>query len=146
MIEFLKSKKDSLKTILSFCIVGCTNVLVSYCTNVVVLFILKNRNMKMDYIIANIIAFIISVFWSYCWNSRVTFKIYDKSFFNQLKMLMRTYITYAFTGVILNNCLSTFWIFIIHMPKLIVPLLNIPISMPINFIISRGWTYKENEK
>ncbi|SHJ60238.1 hypothetical protein SAMN02745725_02895 [Pseudobutyrivibrio xylanivorans DSM 14809] len=50
---------------------------------------------------------------------------------------MKTYILYAFTGLIVNNVLSTFWIYVLGISKYITPLLNVPITMPINFVIQK---------
>jgi putative flippase GtrA len=62
-------------------------------------------------------------------------------------VLVKTYISYAFTGLFLNTVLSVLWIEVFHISKLIAPIINLLFSVPINFLMNKFWAYrKENEK
>ena len=126
-----------------FAMVGVSNVLVSYTVNVCTLLLIRavRSDLSFDYVIANAMAFLVSVFWSWSWNSRKVFKAELSTPREKLRSLLRTYASYAFTGLILNNLLSTFWIRVVGVSKFLSPLLNIPISMPINFFIIKKWAY-----
>ncbi len=59
------------------------------------------------------------------------------------KTLLKTYITYSVTGLFLNAALLYLWVQVLHISEFIAPLLNIPFSVPINFILNKCWAFKE---
>lgn len=52
------------------------------------------------------VGFAISVLWSFYWNNKFVFTVGNGQKRNLLKALLKTYILYGFTGIILNNILS----------------------------------------
>lgn len=58
-----------------FGIVGITNVGVSYFLNICTLLALKSWNLDRDYVIGNLVAFFLSVLWSFYWNNKYVFKV-----------------------------------------------------------------------
>lgn len=130
---------------ISFAMVGVSNVAVSYTINISTLFLLRHFQWSFDYVIANVTAFALSVLWSYHWNSRYVFHPDRKEKGWWLKALIKTYISYAFSGIILNNVLATLWIRVLGISKYLSPLLNLPFSMPVNFLMQKLWAYKEKE-
>ena len=135
---------EALFQFIRFAMVGVTNVLVSYTINITTLLILKHTvpGFRFDYIIANTTAFILSVLWSFHWNSS---KVFDagRTPRDKLKALLRSYASYAFSGIVLNNVLSTFWIHVAGVSKFLAPLLNIPVTMPVNFFILKKWAFRK---
>lgn len=140
-----EAKWQSFFQFIRFLMVGVSNAAVSYTINICTLFLLRHLALNFDYMIANITAFVLSVLWSYHWNSRYVFHPEQFGKKQRIKTLIKTYISYSFSGIILNNVLSTLWIQILGIPKYISPLLNIPFSMPVNFFIQKLWAYKEKE-
>lgn len=130
---------------IKFAMVGVTNTLVSYSVNIITLTVLKDNNCSFDYVIANILAFMLSVLWSYYWNSKKVFTLSRGETRSKLKTLLKTYISYAFTGIVLNNILSTVWIQVLGVSKYISPILNLPFSMPINFLMNKLWAYSKGQ-
>ena len=51
--------------------------------------------------------------------------------------------SYAFTGLFLNSVLSILWVEIVGLPKLIAPIINLLVSVPINFLLNKFWTFKQ---
>lgn len=133
---------DILVQFIKFGIVGVTNVLVNYVVNVMVLLMLKNYQLAYDYVIGNIVGFLISVFWSFCWNNRFVFVQETGKKRSIWKTLIKTYISYGFTGFVLNVILSYIWIDLFEISKFIAPLINSVVSVPINFIINKKWAFK----
>ncbi len=129
---------------IKFGLVGVSNTVVSYLLNIATLFLMQPLHTNYDYIAGNLVSFFLSVLWSYYWNRRFVFRQTDKSASSK-GTLLRTYISYGFTGVILNNVLSTFWIHTLGMSKYIAPLLNLIISVPINFLLNKFWAFKDTE-
>ena len=46
------------------------------------------------------------------------------------------------TGIILANVLSFVWINILGISKYIAPLINLIVSVPVNFFMNKLWAYK----
>ena len=61
------------------------------------------------------------------------------------KALLKTYMAYGFTGIILNNILSFIWIDKVGISKFIAPLINLIVSVPLNFIINKLWAFKSED-
>ncbi len=136
------------KTIISFIkfgLVGFTNTVVSYVINISVLFICRPFDLSFDYVIANIVAFILSVLWSFFLNNRFVFKTEQNGKKNIFARLIKTYIAYGFTGLILNNIISYILIDRLLISKYIAPIICLVISVPVNFILMKFWAFSEKK-
>ena len=142
--EKVQTKKEVFIQFIKFGIVGVTNTVVSYVINVLVLFLLGKFHLfeRWDYIIGNTVAFILSVLWSFFWNNKLVFDMGEASWKELLQALLKMYLSYAFTGIILSNILSYVWIDVLHISKLIAPLINSAIGVPINFILNKFWAFQ----
>lgn len=139
------SKWEDFMQFVKFSLVGLSNVVVSYTINISTLFLLRHAELTFDYAIANLTAFVLSVLWSYHWNSTYVFHPDQMEKGWRIRTLARTYISYALTGIVLNNILSTLWIRVLGFSKFIAPLLNLPFSVPTNFVMHKLWAYKVND-
>lgn len=131
-------RKQSVIQFLKFCMVGASNTVLAYLINILALKLLSGYHVEYDYVIANIAAFMISVFWSFLLNNRFVFQ----SKGSLVGTLLKTYAAYAFTGLFLNNILSCFWIGVLGISKFIAPIPNLLISVPINYVINKYWAYR----
>ena len=95
---------------------------------------------RYDYLVGNVVSFILSVLWSFYWNNKYVFSD-GKENRNILKSLLKTYASYGFTGFILTNVLSYVWIEIFGISKIIAPLINNLLCVPINFILNKFWAF-----
>ncbi len=131
-----------------FGLIGVTNTVLSYVINVVALLSFQNMGMspKYDYLVAQFVAFVLSVAWSFYWNNKLVFKEEESGQRVWWKALIKTYISYSFTGIFLNSVLSWIWVSIFHISKLVAPLINLVVSVPINFLINKFWAFKTEEK
>ena len=136
---------NSLVQFIKFGIVGFSNTLVSYVINILVLFAMKPMNVSWDYFAGNIVAFILSVLWSFYWNNKYVFTLEEGQSRSIGKALLKTYITYGFTGIILNNILSWIWVSVLGVSKFIAPIINLLASVPINFFMNKLWAFKERK-
>lgn len=128
-----------------FGLVGVTNTLLSYLINVAVLLILEPYGFSWDYIAGNLIAFFLSVLWSFYWNNKFVFTVEKGQKRNPGKALLKTYISYSLTGIVLTNILSTIWIKL-GVSKFIAPIINLVVSVPLNFIINKKWAFRTESK
>lgn len=142
-------KNEELKKILlqfvKFGIVGVSNTLIGYILNIATLFLLKPFHLVWDYVLGNTVSFFLAVLWSFYWNNKYVFSLGKGQERNLGKALLKTYIAYGSTGIILNNALSYFWIDCLKISKYIAPLINLVISIPLNFVMNKMWAFRESE-
>ena len=88
--------------------------------------------------------FVLSVLWSFYWNNRFVFTLKSGELRSIWKSLIKTYISYSFTGLFLNSILLVLWVKILGVSEFIAPLINLIFSVPLNFIINKLWAFKAN--
>ena len=121
---------------LKFGIVGLSNTAISYIIYFILVYI------GLHYLIASIMAFIISVLNSFFWNNKYVFKRDDAQKRNIIHSLIKTYISYAFTGLILQNLLLFLFIDILHISKYLAPFFGLIVTIPLNFILNKKWAFQ----
>lgn len=137
-----EKRVEAVVQFIKFGIVGVSNTVIGYLVNIVTIFALRNEDVFWDYFAGNIMAFIIGVLWSFYWNNRCVFKLKEGEKRNFAAALFKTYMSYGFTGIILNNILSYMWIDMLEISKMIAPLINMIIGVPINFMINKLWAFR----
>lgn len=132
---------------LKFGIVGVSSTIISYLLYAVSLLLLRyfGVSQKIDYLAAQVIAFMLSVLWSFCWNSQLVFVSEEGKERSWIRTLVKTYISYSFTGLFLNSVLLVLWVSVLHISEYIAPLMNLVISVPINFLVNKFWAFKNNK-
>ena len=133
---------EALVQFVKFGVIGVTNTLLSYVLNVITLMLLKPYEISWDYVIGNLVGFFLSVLWSFYWNNKLVFTLENGQKRHLGKALLKTYISYSFTGIFLCNVLSYVWIDLLGISKLIAPMINLVISVPINFLINKFWAFR----
>ncbi len=127
-----------------FGIVGLSNTVISYVLYAVFLLLFQHFGMLegIDYIVAQVIQFFLSVLWSFYWNNRMVFRLGEGEHRSLLKALLKTYVSYAFTGLFLSSILLIFWVQVLHISEFIAPIINLCVSVPLNFLINKFWAFK----
>jgi len=143
-INLDEGKFIALVEFVKFGIVGLSNTVISY---VIYLLALVGCNrtgfmVNYDYLFATVVSFILSVLWSFYWNKRFVFKL-DSDIKTTILALIKTYISYSFTGLFLSSVLAVLWVEILGVSKIISPILNLVISVPVNFILNKFWAFKK---
>jgi len=62
------------------------------------------------------------------------------------KSLLKTYVSYSFTGLFLNSVLLFLWVDVFHISEYIAPFINLFINVPINFLINKFWAFKKEKQ
>ena len=141
----IRPKDETVRTMAQFVrfgVVGLSSTVFNYGVNVGVLLLLKPYGLSWDYVAGNIVAFLLSVLWSFYWNNKFVFSVGEGERRNPWRALLKTYLAYGFTGIILNNVLSAIWINALRISKFVAPMLNLVISIPLNFVIIKLWALK----
>lgn len=156
------SKWAALWQFIKFGMVGVMNTVVSYAVYSICYYAF-HTNVH----VANITGFIISVLNAYIWQSRFVFKESENAAPRVWwKVLIKTYISYSFSGLFLTEILLLFWLNIINLGQYlggmaawlgsfgmqmsgydlavsIAPFLNMVITVPINFLVNKFWAYRQ---
>lgn len=129
-----EQKTNTLVQLTKFCISGFMNTAISYIT-----YALLNI-LGFHYIFSSVIAFIISTLNAYLWNNYFVFQVKKHSLF----VLLKTCCSYCFTGMILHNILLYFLVEIKKISKFISPLLILFLTVPLNFLLNKYWTFRSS--
>lgn len=137
-----EARMSTMVQFIQFGIIGISNTILSYVIYVLVILVFRSLQLFpiIDYLIAQFIGFVLSVLWSFYWNQKFVFKIEEKR--NLVWALIKTYISYAFTGLFLNSILSIIWVELLHWSKMIAPIVNLCVSVPLNFAMNKFWAFK----
>lgn len=153
-IDMSEEQWESLLQFVRFGLVGVWNTVFNYVIFVGSLFtfrhfgVLDFYNLNMH--VSTLISFVISVFVSFLLNSRFVFATGEGEERSFWRALFKCYLSYGFTGLILNPLLNTLWVHILPLDlstaQLAAPLLSLFIAIPINFIMNKMWAFKaENQ-
>lgn len=135
-LKLTKLQYEKFLQFVQFTLVGVSNAVVYY--SLYLLFLLCG----IHYEISNFCSFSISVLNSFYWNSVYVFHKDETKREVWWKVLAKTYISYAGTGLLLGSLLLAFWVQICCFPESIGPILNIFVTTPLNFLINKFWAYK----
>lgn len=121
---------------LKFCLVGVSNTLISYV--VYLLFI----SLGVHYLIASALGFLVSVVNAFYWNNKYVFKAGAGEKRSILPTFLKTLLSYAGTGLVLANILLIVWVEVLSLPQWLGPLLNLIITIPLNFVLNKLWAFR----
>ena len=146
--ELTTETKAAFMQFVRFGIVGASNTIISYVVYSISLLAMRATSVdwKYDYFAANILAFVLSVLWSFYWSNKYVFTIEEGEHRSPWRALIKTFISYSFTGLFLSNILLVFWVQILGISEFLSPLFTLIISIPINFLINKFWAYKKEER
>lgn len=82
-----------------------------------------------------------SVINAYYWNDKYVFAEDEEEARIWWRTLIKTFMAYAGTGLILNNLLLVFWVRVGGIHEMLGPVINVIITTPINFLINKLWAY-----
>ena len=125
---------------IKFGIVGGINTVLSYLITNGCYYLLDLHEQ-----ISNLIAFLITVYISFTLNSKFVFNENEENR-NYWKSLLKVYASYSITGLFLTAILLYIEEELIGIPHYIATLMNLIVTVPINFILNKFWAYNASEK
>ena len=97
--------------------------------------------LHLHYLAANAIGLVISVVNAYYWNNRCVFGDgTKKTFAEHFRTYLKSLTAYGGTFV-LDSLLLMLWVEVIGVPEAIAPILNLMITIPLNFLVNKYWTF-----
>ncbi len=135
--EKKKKLKETITQFMKFGIIGAVNTVITYA--------LTNGGYYIFHLheqICNLISFVITVFIGFMLNGKFVFKEEEekRSFW---KSLFKVYASYSITGLFLNGLLLFIEEQIFNIPHYIATLMNLVVTVPLNFILNKFWAYRQ---
>ncbi len=118
-----------------FGFVGVSNFLIAYGTYALLTLI------GIPYLISNIVSFFISVLNSFFWNNKYVFIKRKNEYRNAFNTLIKTFITYGTTGLVISNILLLIFVDLLTLNKYIAPIIIYMFTIPFNFILNKFWAF-----
>lgn len=146
--ELTDEAVDAFMQFVKFGIVGVSNTAVSYIIYWLSLTAFQKLEVlpNTDYLVAQFIGFLLSVLWSFYWNNKYVFKKGEGEQRSIWKALFKAYVSYAFTGIFLNSIMSVLWVEVLDISKLLAPIINLLVSVPLNFFMNKLWAFRTKKK
>ena len=135
----LKLSEESFQKFMQFvkfAVVGLSNSLISYAVYMLCI------KLGLHYQLANFLGFSISVVNAFYWSNKYVFTE-GREERSLIKTFIKTYISYAGTGLVLAALLLILWVDILKLPEFVGPILNLCITVPLNFVINKFWAYRK---
>lgn len=128
---------------IKFGIIGLSNTGLSYVLYLIFLKFFESGRifLKYDYLISSVLTFCICTVWSFYWNNRFTFRKEAGEQRNLPKAFIRTVASYSLTGLFLHNILLYVFVEWFDISKVIVPLINLCVTVPLNFLLNKYWAF-----
>jgi len=117
-----------------FGLVGVLNTLIFFGIYYGLLFL------DVHYILANVIAFIVSTLNAFLLNRKFVFKPDEKK--SKVAQFVKVYALYLFT-LLLNSGLLFLQVEKIGISEYIAPVLNMFVTIPLNFVLNKYWAFRE---
>lgn len=136
----MESAKILILQILKFGLVGISNTAVSMACYYLFLCISPDL-----YMVGSIVGTIVSIANAFYWNDKFVFHGNQNDWKSKLKRLGKTYISYGGTSV-LSNVMLWVEVNLFGAGKGIAPVVNLIITIPLNFIINKLWTFSQKEE
>lgn len=145
MREFLKKlgldkitdDSNTLWQFIKFGIVGLSNTLVSLVIYYIFIWIDSDL-----YLWGSFVGWIVGVANAFYWGNKVVFKAKNNSTKTVLIRLVKSYVTYGLT-FLLTQVLLFLQVSIWGVSEWIAPIINLIVTIPLNFIINKFWTFSD---
>ena len=160
----MERKKNTIIQFIKFGLVGVCNTIVSY-----VIYSICYYMFHMNVHASNAMGFLISILVAYLLQNRFVFKESEHGEERVWwKVLLKTYVSYIFSGLILTEILMLLWFNIIHIERYLyglvnifsqwgfnvqaknlaaslAPIINMFFTVPINFCANKFWAYRDRK-
>lgn len=127
--------KTTIFQFVKFGIVGVSNTAIS----LIVYYIIYWINPEW-YMIGNGAGWVISVANAFFWNNKYVFKSQSEGVKQLLKRIGKTYLSYGAT-FLMSTAFLYVEVDILHWSAVICPIINLVITIPVNFLLNKFWTF-----
>lgn len=125
------SSKDSLIQFFKFGLVGFSNTAVGFGIYYILFFC------GVNYLLANVVSWLVSVFNAFYWNNKYVFQ----SGSGWWRTLFRTYISYG-ASLLVSTLLMYALVECMQVSPVIAPVLCLLVTVPLNFLLNKFWAFR----
>ena len=93
------------------------------------------------YMLGSVLGTILSIFNAFIWNDLFVFTGNPKDLKSVMKRLGKTYVSYGGTSA-LSTALLWVEVELLFVSELYAPIINLVITIPLNYLINKFWTFK----
>ena len=139
----VENKEDLHRLVIQFIkfgLVGVSNTAVSMAIYYLFLWIDDSL-----YMVGSILGTILSILNAFIWNDLFVFTGNPKDFKSVVKRLAKTYVSYGSTSL-LSTVLLWLEVALLNISKVYAPIVNLLITIPLNFIINKFWTFRAEKQ
>lgn len=136
-VEGDNPRAAALVQFIKFGVVGLSNTAVSY----IVYYALVCAGAH--YLAASVASFAVGVLNSFFWNNKYVFKRRGDEKRGVGGALVKTYVSYALTGLVLQNVLLFVFVDALRISKYIAPVFCLAATVPLNFVLNKKWAFKD---
>lgn len=122
---------------IKFGLVGVSNTVVSMAIYYLFLWIDESL-----YMIGSILGAVLSILNAFIWNDLFVFTGNSRDFRSVMSRLGKTYISYGGTSL-LSNVLLWLEVTLLHVSKVYAPIVNLLVTIPLNYLINKFWTFRK---
>lgn len=130
-----RQTKSTLFQWLKYILIAVMNTILSYAVYAICI------KLGLHYVMASVMGYLISTYSAFILNTKYVFTPRGQKPEYTLQKMVRTYITYGFTGVVTYNAMLVLWIEILGISEFVAPILNIVINFPINYLMNKYWSF-----
>ena len=143
-ISIPEDKWAALMQFVKFGLVGVSSTFVDYFSYLIALGIFNHFNLFGDkaYIPSNVVGLCVSVSNAFYWNNKYVFKKKEGQERSGIRAFLKTFSSYAITGLGVKTILLYVFITLIGIPDTIAPIIIMFIVVPINFLMNKLWAFK----
>ena len=128
-------KGEIILQFIKFGIVGVSNTLVAWACYYFFLWFDEDL-----YMVGSVVGTVVSIANAFFWNDKFVFKSDNNDWHSKLKRLGKTYVSYGGTSL-LGILLLWIEVRFLGISKVIAPPLNLIITIPLNFLLNKFWTF-----
>lgn len=132
--------KSTVVQFVKFGLVGVSNTLVSWAVYYFFLWIDEDL-----YVVGSIVGTVVSIANAFYWNDRFVFRTDRNDWRSRLRRLGKTYISYGGTSLL---GIFLLWLEVTRfgVSKAVAPAVNLFITIPLNFLINKFWTFNSDRR
>ncbi len=137
-----EEKNNLVKTFwqfIKFGMVGASNTVISLVIYYIGLYL------NLHYVLSNVLGFIAGTLNAYYWNNKYVFKKEEGEERSTAKSVTKVFISYGIS-LGLSTVLLVLWVDVLHISERIAPLLNLCVTIPLNFVMNKFWAFRAEGK